>query len=198
MFAPGFHPAMRHAGPTRREIGVRTAFNLLGPLTNPAGTRRQLLGVGDPAVAERMASVARLLGTERTFVIHGDGVDELPLDGSGVLYDVTPDGVERRTVLPEDVGLARAPREALAGGTPAENAVIVEAVLRGADGPRRDVVLLNAGAALQVAGRSATLAEGVSLAAATIDSGAAAERLERLRARRVRAEAARAAAGAPA
>jgi len=198
LFAPGFHPAMMHAGPTRREIGVRTAFNLLGPMTNPAGVTRLVVGAGDARAAPKMAEVLRALGTERAFVVHGEGIDELPLDGSGVLYDVTPDGVERRTVLPEDVGLARAPREALAGGTPAENAAIVETVLRGADGPRRDVVLLNAGAALQVAGRSATLAEGVSLAAATIDSGAAAERLERLRARRVRAEAARAAAGAPA
>ncbi len=90
LFAPNFHPAMKHAGPTRREIGVRTAFNLLGPLTNPAGTARQVIGVGDPAAAPRIAEVARLLGTERTFVVHGDGVDELPLDGSGVLYDVTP------------------------------------------------------------------------------------------------------------
>src|SRR6187402_2046182 len=99
LFAPSFHPAMKHAGPTRREIGVRTAFNLIGPLTNPAGTTRQLLGVADPVAAERIASVAALLGTERTFVIHGDGVDELPLDGTGVLYDVTPDGIERRTVV---------------------------------------------------------------------------------------------------
>jgi anthranilate phosphoribosyltransferase len=195
LFAPGFHPAMLHAGPTRREIGVRTAFNLLGPLTNPAGVTRLMIGAGDERAAPKLAEVLRLLGAERAFVVHGAGIDELPLDGSGVLYDVHPDGVERRPVVPEEAGLRRAPREALAGGTPAENAAIVEAVLRGADGPRRDVVLLNAGAALQVAGRSATLAEGVSLAAATIDSGAAADLLERLRARRVRVEAARAAAG---
>src|SRR5262245_16238754 len=97
LFAPGFHPAMKHAGPTRREIGVRTAFNLIGPLTNPAGTTRQLLGVADPAAAERIAQVAGLLGTERTFVIHGDGDRKSVVEGKGVLYDVTPDGIERRS-----------------------------------------------------------------------------------------------------
>jgi anthranilate phosphoribosyltransferase len=193
LFAPGFHPAMLHAGPTRREIGVRTAFNLIGPLTNPAGVTRLVVGAGDARVAPKLAEVLRLLDTERAFVVHGESIDELPLDGSGVLYDVRPGGVERRAVDPESVGLARASRTSLAGGTPAENAAIVEAVLGGADGPRRDVVLLNAGAALEVAGRAATLAEGVALAAATIDSGAAAERLERLRTRRAAVEAARAA-----
>jgi anthranilate phosphoribosyltransferase len=186
---------MMHAGPTRREIGVRTAFNLIGPMTNPAGVSRLVVGAGDPVAAPRMADVLRRLGTERAFVVHGENIDELPLDGSGVRYDVTPDGVSRTEVVPESVGLSRAPREALAGGTPVENAAIVEAVLGGANGPRRDVVLLNAGAALEVAGRARSLREGVALAAATIDSGAAADRLARLRARRVRVEAARAAAG---
>ncbi|MEK6721528.1 MAG: anthranilate phosphoribosyltransferase [Chloroflexota bacterium] len=190
MFAPNFHPAMRHAGPTRREIGVRTAFNLLGPLTNPAGTRRQLLGVGDPAVAERMAEVARLLGTERTFVIHGAGVDELPLDGSGVLYDVTADGIERRTVDAATLGLQRVSTTRLGGGDAAENARMIEALLRGESGSRRDVVLLNAGAALEVAGAVASLDEGVEVAALTIDAGQAAELLGRLRAERRAAEAA--------
>ena len=107
MFAPRFHPAMRHAGPTRGEIGVRTAFNLLGPLTNPAGTTRQLLGVGDAAAAARIAEVAQRLGTERTFVIHGDGVDELPLDGSGVLYHVSPDAIERHAIDAQKLGFRR-------------------------------------------------------------------------------------------
>jgi anthranilate phosphoribosyltransferase len=191
LFAPGFHPAMMHAGPTRREIGVRTAFNLLGPLTNPAGVSRLVVGAGDAMAAPRMAEVLQRLGTERAFVVHGEGIDELPLDGSGVRYEVTLDGVSHMEVRPESVGLARAPREALAGGTPEENARIVEGVLRGADGPRRDVVLLNAGAALELAGRAPSLAEGVALAAATIDSGAAAERLERLRARRLQVESTR-------
>lgn len=195
MFAPNYHPAMRHAGPTRREIGVRTAFNLLGPLTNPAGTRRQLLGVADPAAAERMASVARLLGTERTFVIHGDGVDELPLDGSGVLYDVRPEGVERRTVDAAALGLKRAPTARLAGGSADDNARMIEAVLRGEPGARRDVVVLNAGAAFQVAGAVESLDDGIERAALTIDAGLASELLARLRAERRAAEAKAAEAG---
>ena len=192
LFATGYHPAMKHAGPTRREIGIRTAFNLLGPLTNPAGVRRQVLGVADGAVAPRLAAVARELGTERTFVIHGERLDELPLDGSGVLYDVRPAGVARREVGLAELracGLGPAPTEALAGGTPAENAALIVALLGGARGPQRDVVLLNASAALEVAGRAADLAEGVRRAAAAIDSGAAGERLERLRARHARSEA---------
>jgi len=196
MFAPGFHPAMKHAGPTRREIGVRTAFNLIGPLTNPAGTTRQLLGVADPAAAERIAAVAALLGTERTFVIHGDGVDELPLDGSGVLYDVTPDGIERRTVVAASLGLGKAPTSRLQGGTAAENATITEAVLHGEPGVRRDVVLLNAGAALLVASAVESLEEGIDRAALTIDAGLGTELLERLRAERRVAEAAQAAGAA--
>ena len=190
MFAPGFHPAMRHAGPTRREIGVRTAFNLLGPLTNPAGTRRQLLGVGDPAAASRMAEVARMLGTERTFVIHGAGVDELPLDGSGVLYDVSQEGIERRTVDAARLGLRRAPTSSLAGGSPEENARTIEAILHGEPGARRDVVVLNAGAALLVAGAVETLDEGIERAVFAIDAGLGTELLERLRAERRAAEAA--------
>ena len=136
---PNFHPAMKHAGPTRREIGVRTAFNLLGPLTNPAGTRRQLLGVGDAAVAARMAEVVQRLGTERTFVIHGDGVDELPLDGSGVAYIVAGDVVERHVIDAAALGFKRAATARLSGGTPEENARMTEAVLRGEPGgaPRR-------------------------------------------------------------
>ncbi len=184
LFAPGYSPAMRHAGPTRREIGVRTAFNLLGPVTNPAGARRQVVGVGDPAAAPRIAEVLRLLGAERALVVHGDGLDELPLDGSGVVYDVTPDGVERREVVAAALGLAVAPNAALAGGSPEENAAIVAAVLDGEAGPRRDVVLLNAAAALVAAGRVAGLGEGIAAAATAIDDGAASALLARLRAAR--------------
>ena len=199
LFAPGFHPAMKHAGPTRREIGVRTAFNLLGPLTNPAGTTRQLLGVGDAGAAARIAEVARLLGTERTFVIHGDGVDELPLDGSGVLYDVMPNGIERQTVDAAALGLRRTSTAKLAGGSAADNARITESVLRGEPGARRDVVLLNAGAALLVAGAVDSLEAGIDRAGLTIDAGLGSELLDRLRAERHDAEALRAEAeGAPA
>jgi len=199
MFAPGFHPAMKHAGPTRREIGVRTAFNLLGPLTNPAGARRQVIGVADPAAAPRIAAVLHLLGVDRALVVGGDGIDELPLDGSGVIHDVTPEGIERRTVDTVALGLTKATAAKLAGGSPADNARIVESVLRGEPGARRDVVLLNAAAGLVAAGRVADLAEGIDLAALTIDAGLATELLEGLRAERRTAEAARAAAeGAPA
>ena len=191
LFAPDFHPAMMHAGPTRREIGVRTAFNLIGPMTNPADVARLVVGAGDAKAAPRMADVLQRLGVERAFVVHGDGIDELPLDGSGVRYEVSPAGVTRTEVAPESVGLARASRDALSGGLPVDNAAIIEAVLRGADGPRRDVVLLNAAAALELAGRAASLVEAVAMAAAIVDSGAAADRLERLRARRTRVEAAR-------
>jgi anthranilate phosphoribosyltransferase len=181
LFAPGFHPAMRHAGPTRREIGVRTAFNLIGPLTNPAGARRQLVGVGDATAAPRLAEVLRLLGTESSFVVHGEGVDELPLDGSGVLYHASPDGVVRHEIDARMLGFTPASTGDLSGGDPATNAGLVEAVFAGESGPRRDVVLLNAGAALLVAGRVGQLEEGIEQAADTIDSGAASRLLEALR-----------------
>jgi anthranilate phosphoribosyltransferase len=182
LFAQGYHPAMKHAGPTRREIGVRTAFNLLGPMTNPAGARRQVVGVGDPAAAPKMAEVLRLLGSVRALVVHGAGMDELPLDGSGVLYDVTPAGVTRRTVVAAELGLTPAPLSALTGGAPAVNAALVEAVLDGKAGPHRDVVLLNAAAAFVAAGRADDLGAGIALAAQMIDTGAAAAQLARLRA----------------
>ena len=199
MFAPGFSPAMKHAGPTRREIGVRTAFNLLGPLTNPAGARRQVIGVADSAAAPRIAAVLQLLGAERALVVGGDGLDELPLDGTGVIHDVTPAGIERRAVDTVALGLTRASAAKLAGGSPGDNARITEAVLRGEPGARRDVVLLNAAAGLVAAGRVADLAEGIDLAALTIDAGLATELLDGLRAERRAAEAGRAATeGAPA
>jgi anthranilate phosphoribosyltransferase len=189
LFAPNFHPAMRHAGPTRREIGVRTAFNLLGPLTNPAGARRGLFGVGDEAAAPKMAQVLRLLDTERALVVHGRGVDELPLDGSGVVYDVRPEGIERWTVDVSRLGLRTVKTAALGGGEPAANARLVEGVLRGEPGARRDVVLLNAAAALVAAGVVDSLDAGLERAALTVDAGLAAELLESLRTERRAAEA---------
>jgi anthranilate phosphoribosyltransferase len=184
LFAINFHPAMRHAMPTRREIGVRTAFNLLGPLTNPAGTRRQLLGVGDARAAGRFAEVVHRLGTDRTLVVHGAGVDELPLDGSGVLYDITDEGVEQRSVDAATLGLRPTSTGKLHGGDATENARFVEAVLRGEPGSRRDVVLLNTAAALLAAGVVDSLGDGIDRAALTIDAGLAVELLERLRAER--------------
>ncbi len=199
LFAQSFHPAMKFAGPTRREIGVRTAFNLIGPLTNPAGVARLMVGVGDAPAAPRIADVLQLLGQERAVVVHGAGVDELPLDGSGVIHDVTPAAVTVSTVdleLLRRLGLESVATSALAGGTPEENAGLVEGVLAGVAGPRRDVVLLNAGAAFMAAGRVADLADGVRLAAATLDAGTPRDLLGRLRAARDAAVAARAAQAA--
>ena len=182
---------MRHAGPTRREIGVRTAFNLLGPLTNPAGTTRQLLGVGDAGGRARMAEVAQRLGTERTFVIHGAGIDELPLDGTGVLYHVGPDG--RRAA--RDPGVAaglrrRDRRRSSRAGRADDNARMVEAVLRGEPGARRDVVAPQRRGRAPRRRRVGSMEEGIERAALTIDAGLGLELLERLRAERRAAEAA--------
>jgi len=198
LFAPAFHPAMKHAGPTRREIGIRTSFNLIGPLTNPAGARRALIGVGAPEAAARIAEVAGVLGTDRTLVVHGVGVDELPLDGSGVVYDVVDGRVDARQVDAASLGLAAAPTSALAGGTAAENAAIVEAVFAGEGGPRRDVVLLNAGAALVAAGTAGDIGEGIGIARTALDAGKPAELLRQLRAEKAAADAGAAAATAAA
>jgi len=184
LFAPAFHPAMRHAGPTRREIGVRTAFNLVGPLTNPAGARRAVIGVADPGAATRIAEVARLLGTDRTLVVHGAGIDELPLDGTGVVHDVTAKSIDRRLVLADRLGLAAAPNAALAGGDAQENARHIEVIFGGERGAARDVVLLNAAAGFLAAGWAGDLAEGITMAATTIDGGNATVLLQRLRAAR--------------
>ena len=191
LFAQGYHPAMKHACPTRKEIGVRTAFNLIGPMTNPAGARRQVVGVGDPAAAPKMAEVLRLLGSERALIVHGAGMDELPLDGTGVLYDVTPEAVTRRTVVAADLGLTPAPLSALTGGDPSVNAAIVESVLDGKLGPHRDVVLLNAAAAFVAAGRATELGDGITLAARMIDTGAARAQLAKLRASKAARDAAK-------
>jgi anthranilate phosphoribosyltransferase len=190
LFAPAYHPAMRHAGPVRRELGTPTAFNLLGPMTNPAGVRRQVIGVADPTAAAKVANVLHRLGAERAFVVHGEGVDELPLDASGVVYDVSRLGVRRRRVDSAALGLMRADSAELRGGDAARNAAIIEAVLDGARAAARDVVLLNAGAALVVAGRARQLRDGVTIAAAAIDSGKARALLARLREPRSAASAA--------
>ena len=196
LFAPSFHPAMRHAGPTRREIGVRTAFNLIGPLTNPAGATRALIGVGVAEAAPRIAEVAQRLGTERTFVVHGAGVDELPLDDTGVLYHVAPAAIERHEIRATKLGFTKASTSKLAGGTADENARMVEAVLQGEPGARRDVVLLNAAAALLVAGEVGQLEDGIDRAGLAIDAGIGMELLGRLRAERRDADATKAAAEA--
>jgi anthranilate phosphoribosyltransferase len=183
LHAPAFHPGMRHAGPVRMELAVRTAFNMVGPLANPARPRRQLVGVPDEAAAARVAGALHELGSERAMVVHGDSLDELPLDGSGIIFDVTPSGVERRTLRAADHGLPEAGTETLRGGDAAANAALISAILEGRErGPAHDVVVLNAGAALLVAGRADELRAGVASAAETIASGAGLERLQRLRA----------------
>lgn len=182
LHAPSFHPGMRHAGPVRQELGVRTAFNMIGPLANPARPRRQLVGVPDQAAAERVAQTLHELGSERAFVVTGERLDELPLDDSGVIYDVTAEGVERRTVTADDHGLPLADTDVLLGGDGADNAALIVAILEGRErGPCRDVVALNAGAALLVAGRADDVRSGVKLAGETISTGAALDQLERLR-----------------
>jgi anthranilate phosphoribosyltransferase len=173
-YAPVWHPSMRHAGPTRRELGVRTAFNLLGPLTNPAGATRQLIGVSRPEHTELVARSLGELGAERAWVVHGaGGLDELSTLGHTKVSELRGGAVNTFYVHPADAGIAVADASALAGGDAADNAGMVERLFDGERGPRRDVVLLNAGAALLVAGRVTTLTEGVARAAASIDEGRA-------------------------
>jgi anthranilate phosphoribosyltransferase len=180
-FAPTFHPSMRHAGPTRRELGIRTAFNLLGPLTNPAGAKRQIVGVPRSELTELVARALDLLGSERAWVVHGaDGLDEISTTGYTKVSEAWHGSVRTFYLHPSDVGLPKAAPESLKGGDPETNAGIARSVLNGEPGPARDIVLFNAGAALLVAGRASTLQDGIARAAEAVDSGAAAATLERL------------------
>jgi len=181
LFAPGLHQAMRHAAPVRRELGLRTVFNLLGPLTNPAGARHQLLGVYDPQRVETLARVLKELGSERALVVHGDGLDEIALHGRTRAAELHRGEVRLREIAPEDAGLGRARLQDLKGGDVARNVGIARGILGGDRGPCRDVVLLNAAAALTVAGAAADLKEGAERAAEGIDSGGARRLLERVR-----------------
>jgi anthranilate phosphoribosyltransferase len=181
LYAPRLHPAMKHAIGPRREMGVRTVFNVLGPLTNPAGAQVQVLGVYDGALTEMMAQVLGSLGSRAAFVVHGaDGLDEFSTTGPNRFARLEDDQVHTFTSDPLDLGLPRATLSDLKGGDAKENAVIARAVLDGEPGPRRDVVLLNAAAALAAGGLAADLAEGLSVAAQSIDSGAARDRLDGL------------------
>jgi anthranilate phosphoribosyltransferase len=181
LFAPAFHPAMRHVAPVRRALGIRTAFNYLGPIVNPAGVRRQVIGVSDARAADRIAQVCQQLEVEHVLVVHGlDGLDELGLEAPARVHDVRPSGITTSTVVATDMpGLAAAPTAALVGGDSVVNAAIMRRVLAGDDaGPARDVVVFNAAAALVVADRADDLASGVELAAASIDDGSALTALE--------------------
>ena len=184
LHAPSFHPGMRHVGPVRKELGVRTAFNYIGPIANVARPRRQLMGVPDEDIARKAAETLHALGAERAWVVTGDRIDEVPLDDSGVYFDVTPARVERRTITQADHGLAYAATESLAGGDGTANAALIESIFNGeTTGAQRDVVVLNAGASLVVAGKAGDVREGIELANAAIDSGAVTDLLGRMRAR---------------
>jgi anthranilate phosphoribosyltransferase len=181
-FAPAWHPSMRHAGPTRRELGVRTAFNLLGPLTNPAGARRQIVGVARPEHTELVARTLGLLGTERAWVVHGaDGLDEISTTGHTKVSELRHGMVHTFYVHPSDAGLPCTSIAHLSGGMAAENAEIIVRLLDGETGPRRDVVLMNAGAGLLVAGLADSLRDGVARADESLRSGAAKAALAGLR-----------------
>jgi anthranilate phosphoribosyltransferase len=181
LFAPTFHPAMRHAAQARKDLGVRTAFNLLGPLTNPARPTRQVVGVPRPELTELIARTLLRLGAERAWVVHGaDGLDELSTTGHTKVSEVRNGAVHTFYVHPADYGLPKATAGALAGGDATSNAAIIDGVLAGRPGAARDVVLLNAGAALLVAGVEDTVRAGIAHAAEAIDRGAARATLERL------------------
>lgn len=185
LFAPTFHSAMRHAAPVRQALKLRTIFNLLGPLSNPAGTKRQLIGVFSDHWLEPLAEAMRRLDAEHVWVIHGaDGLDELSTTGASKVVELKDGYLRRFEVAPDDLGLQRVPLSALLCGTPEESATAMRALLAGQPGPFRDIVLLNAAAALIVAGKAETLKQGAEIAAASIDRGDAAAALDRLIAQR--------------
>jgi anthranilate phosphoribosyltransferase len=183
MFAPSYHPAMKHAMPIRRELGLRTVFNMLGPLTNPAGAQAQVLGVYAPELTEVHAGVLDNLGSERAFVVHGEGgLDEISTLGETRITELKDGRLRTYALAPEDVGLARSRPEGIQGGSPQENAELLVSILEGEAGPARDIVVLNAAAAVAAGGKAETLADGVPVAAESIDSGAALGKLRQLQA----------------
>ena len=180
-FAPTFHPSMRHAGPVRKDLGVRTAFNLLGPLTNPAGATRQIVGVPRPELTELIARSLLLLGSERAWVVHGaDGIDEISTTGYTKVSECKGGAVNTFYLHPADVGLPKAAAGSLKGGDADENARIIERVIDGERGPARDVVLLNAGAGLMISGEAASVNDGIVMASRAIDRGDARRTLDQL------------------
>jgi anthranilate phosphoribosyltransferase len=180
LFAPTHHPAMRHAAPVRKELATRTVFNVLGPLTNPAGARAQVVGVYSPQLVRTIAEVLARLGARRAYVVHGaGGIDELSPVGSNLVCEVVDGAVRERELDPEsELGVPRCTVEELRGGTPDENARAIRDVFAGADGGKRSAILLNAAGAIAAAGHASDLAEGMELARRAVDSGAAGERLE--------------------
>ncbi|MBI3040824.1 MAG: anthranilate phosphoribosyltransferase [Chloroflexi bacterium] len=181
MFAPAFHPAMKYAGPPRREIGIRTVFNILGPLTNPARAGNYLLGVADGSLVEKMALVLQSLGCNHALVVHGeDGLDEISLSGETRVCELKDGGINNYSLSPKDFGLPRASLDSLKGGTAAENATLLRSILSGTPGPQRDVVLMNAAAALLAGDKAKTVRQGMALAKEALDNGQALSRLEQL------------------
>jgi anthranilate phosphoribosyltransferase len=172
---------MRHAAPVRRELAARTVFNVLGPLTNPAGARAQVVGVYSPALVRTLADVLMRLGARRAFVVHGAfGIDELSPAGPNLVCEVVDGGVRERTIDPEELGLERCSLDELAGGSPAENAALIRRVFEGEQSGRRSAILLNAAGAIAAGGHADDLREGLDLAREAVDSGAATARLEQL------------------
>ena len=181
MFAPYFHPAMRYAGPVRREIGIRTVFNILGPLTNPAGAQTQLLGVAFPELGGIMAEVLGFLGSHHAMIVHGHGgLDEISLSGDTSVWEVRGGEVEEWTLHVEDTGLPETPIEAIRGGTKEENAATMRRVFQGEQGPVRDMVLLNSAGVLMVGDKAGSIRKGVEMSAGIIDSGAALAKLDQM------------------
>jgi anthranilate phosphoribosyltransferase len=180
LFAPHYHPAMRHVAPVRKELGIYTVFNILGPLLNPARAEGRLIGVYDPALVMIVAEALRELGVKRAMVVHGEGLDEITTTGSTLIAELKDENLEVSYVSPEEFGIPRADISSLRGGTPEENAAIIRGILAGTKGSSQDIVAFNAGAAIYLGGKTDSFAEGIKKAYETIQSGAAAKKLELL------------------
>jgi anthranilate phosphoribosyltransferase len=180
MLAPVFHPAMKRVAPVRRELSLRTVFNILGPLTNPAGARAQVMGVYDPGLCEKLASVFLMLGTDRALVVHGDGMDEITNTGETQVSELENGAVKSYRIHPQDLGYHLARKEDIAGGTPEDNARRLVAVMKGERSPARDIIAMNGGAAVYVSGMASTIKEGARIAEEAIDTGRALELLYKM------------------
>ena len=180
MLAPIFHPAMKRVAPVRRELGLRTVFNILGPLTNPAGAQAQVIGVYDPLLSLKLASVFQMLGTERAMVVHGSGLDEITNTGETAIAELKDGEIKSYSIMPQDLGYPLAGPGDIAGGTPEDNARKLVAVLKGERSPARDIVAMNAGAAVYVSGQAATLKEGAMVAEEAISSGRSLDLLHKM------------------
>lgn len=178
MLAPVFHPSMKRVAQIRRDLGFRTVFNILGPLTNPANAKAQVIGVFDSSLLEPMANVLNILGTKRALVVHGDGMDEITNTGETRIVELNNGRITKYTVTPEKLGIKRASVKEIAGGTPEENARDIVDILKGKKGAKRDIIAINAGAAMLVSGKAETLASGIKMANQSIDNGAALNKLK--------------------